>query len=163
MNIFEKIGAFAKQEWTKITGTVEAAIPVVETKLEVGATVANDLTNALKNYVNSPQGKTISEVISLVPGIAPYEQAVLNFLPTLVQATGWAKAEFTKSPADLVVEGVTAAVSASLPDVKATNLITLAAHLNTLFTGLSIQGSTTQAAAVHDGVSVVTEVAPATA
>lgn len=154
-----KIVTFVKAEVGKVSGVSTD----VESKLESVSTVADNAVNALKNYVASPQAQPILAVIEAIPGVGPYVQDLIIFLPQLVQDLGWAKAEFTKSPADILKEGIANAVNTPNANVKATNLITLQAHINTALSGLSIQGSTTQAAAVHDGGSVEAEVAPTTA
>jgi len=153
-NAIASVGAFIKKE----VDAIEGEAPVVVAALENASTIANNLVNALKTWVASPQGQAIEDIISSVPGIGPYVMDVLNFLPTLVQGLGWAKAEFTKSPAQIVQDGITAAVNAATPNIKATNLITLAAHVNTLISSLSdsplsIQAAVTVAPSVYDNVT----------
>lgn len=132
MSFFNTIENFVSDEWKKITGEAD----VIEAKLESAATLANNAVNSLKTWVDSPQGQRIDAVITSIPGIGAYAADILKFLPVLVQGLGWAKSEFTKSPRDIVEEGITTAVAAIDPDIKASNLITLQGHLNTLISGL---------------------------
>lgn len=153
-NAAASIGHFVSTEWAKITGEV----PVIEAALENAATVANNLVNGLKNWIASPAGKTIEAIIAEIPGISPYLTDLLNFLPTLVVDLGWAKNEFTKSPADVLADGIDTAVNNANSDVKATNLITLQAHINKFVSGLSqapqsIQTAISIAPTVYSGVT----------
>jgi hypothetical protein len=156
-NATASVGTFVTNEIAKIKGEA----PVVEAALETAANIGYNAVNALKNYIASPVGKEIEDVILAIPGISPYAQQVLNFLPTLINDLGWAKSEFNKSPAQVVQEGVTAAINAASANVKATNLITLAAHINTLVASLaqapiSIQAAVSIAPAVYSTPSLVT-------
>lgn len=153
-NAIASVGNFVKKE----IGLIEGAAPEVESALEDAATIANNLVNGLKTYVESPDGKAVLTVIENVPGVGPYVGDVIQFLPTLLIDLGWAKAEFTKSPADIVHDGVTAAINAATPNIKATNLITLQSHLNTEISSLaqkpiSIQAAVALAPAVYDGIA----------
>lgn len=152
-NAASSVGAFVKKEISAIGGDATVVVASVENS----TTIANNVVNALKDFVNSPMDKTIDGVIEAVPGIGPYFTAVLNFLPTLVTDLGWAKAEFTKSPAQILHDGITAAVNAPTSNIKATNLITLQAHINNQISALaqapiSIQAATALAPAVYDGI-----------
>jgi hypothetical protein len=69
---------------------------------------------------------------------------------------GWAKAEFTKSPEQVVIDGITTAVNAPTANVKATNLITLNAHINNAISGISIQAAASIAPGVHDAPTPAT-------
>lgn len=150
------VGNFVKKEIAAIEGDV----PQIEAALENAATIANTAVNALKNWTVSPQGIAIEDVISGVPGIGPYVTDVLTFLPKLLIDLGWAKAEFTKSPAQIVQDGINAAVNAATPDIKASNLAVLQAHINTQISALSkapisIQGALSIAPTVYDGITAV--------
>lgn len=151
------VAAFVKKE----IAAIEGEAPVVEAALENAATIANNAVNRLKNWVTSPQGQGIEAVITAIPGIGPYVTDVLNFLPQLVIDLGWAKAEFTKSPAQIVQDGITTAVNAPNSDIKATNLAVLQAHINTKISALSqapisIQGALSMAPTVYDGITPAT-------
>lgn len=141
-NTAKNVASFVTTEIAKIKGEA----PVVEAALENAATIATNAVNGLKNFIASPTGQTIEGVLESIPGIAPYLTDVLNFLPTLVVQLGWAKAEFTKSPAQILTDGVTTAVNAATANVKATNLAVLSAHINTFVSGLSQAPISVQAA-----------------
>lgn len=144
---------FVKTEIAKIKGDV----PQVEAALENASTIANNIVNGLKDYFTSPTGKTIAGIIENVPGVGPYLTDILAFLPELITGLGWAKNEFTKSPQDIVHDGITAAMLAPTGNIVATNLITLNAHLTTKISELSkaplsIQAATSIAPAVYAGI-----------
>ena len=137
MSLFSRLEAW-------ITGTVskiEGDAPVVVNALEDGAIVANNIVNALKNFIASPLGQTIEGVISLVPGAGPYVAGALKLLPTIVTDAGWAVAEFTKSPEQLVTEGLKVAINAASADQKTLNLSNVAARIGSLVTGATVQAA----------------------
>lgn len=149
-NIFAAIGNFVKTEIAKLSG--EAV--VIEAAIEKAATVADGLVNGLKNWLATPAGQTVEAVISNVPGIGPYVTDVLQFLPQLLIDLGWVKAEFTKSPAQIVQDGITAAINAPNANVKASNLAVLNAHITAKIGELSqapvtIQTALSMAPTVH--------------
>lgn len=155
-NAAGSVANFFKKEVAKIPGEAAAVVATLENT----STIANNLVTGLKNWVESPQGVTVEGVIQAVPGIGPYVVTVMNFLPTLLIDLRLAQAEFTKSPAQIVQDGITAAVKANTAAVKATNLITLQAHINTQLsaaaqTPLSIQGAVSIAPAIYDGITTV--------
>lgn len=152
----QKVGSFISGVFGTIKGDAATVVQVVET----GATIADNLVNGLKNWLATPAGQTVEDVITAIPGIGPYATDVLNFLPTLMVDLGWAQAEFTKSPQQVVVDGITAAVNAATPNIKSTNLSVLQAHVNTYLTTLAgapvpIQASLTQANPVHTANAAV--------
>ena len=153
----DKVAAFIKAEVAKITGVAST----IETDVESAASIGINLVNALKDFIASPTGKVIEDVIGAVPGIGPYLTDVLNFLPTLMTDLGWAQAEFTKSPAQVVVDGITSAVNTA-GNVKATNLITVAGHIITLISGLQKAPISIQAAISLVPASYATVTPPAT-
>jgi len=128
MSIITSIETFVSTEIKKITG----AAPKIEADLEAAATFGVNAVNSLKAYIATPQGTGLEAVIEAIPGIGTYAADVINFLPQLVVDLGWAKNEFTKSPADVLTDGLTVAINAATPNVKATNLATLAAHIGTV-------------------------------
>lgn len=151
--------------WIKAEFSKPAAVAVtdIEAVVENAADIGNNVVNALKNFIATPTGQSIEQIINNIPGVGPYVTDVLNFLPTIVVALGWTKAEFTKSPQQVVIDGVTAAVNAITPNVKATNLATLAAHVTDYVQVLSgaasnIQLALAAAPAVH--ANLPTEVEP---
>jgi hypothetical protein len=142
-----------------VSGAVKAAPTVivnVEHALETAAQVSSNLVNALKSWIATPTGTLVKDVIeTVVP--AQWIEGVLNFLPTILQDLGWAQAEFNKSPAQIVQDGITYATSSSNPNVVATNLATLAAHINTHIgsvqgVDIPIQASLSQAHVVYLGL-----------
>lgn len=137
----EKVALFLKNEVAKIAGVATT----VESDVESAVGLSINVVNALKDFIASPEGKLIEDVISAVPGVGPYLTALLNFLPTLMADLGWAQAEFTKSPAQVVTDGLIVAVNSS-GNVKASNLITVAGHIITLITGLQKAPVSIQAA-----------------
>jgi len=149
-NIFSAIGNFVKSEIAKLAGDAT----VVESAIESAANIADSLVNSLKNWVATPAGQAIESVIEAVPGIGPYVADILNFLPQLVTDLGWAVQEFTKSPAQVVQDGITAAINAPNANIKATNLAVLNAHIVTKIGQLSqapvtIQTALSMAPTVH--------------
>lgn len=151
-----EVGAFISTEVKKIEGDV----PVVEAALETAATIGDNLVNALKDWSVTPDGQAVEQVISNVPGIGPYVSDVLKFLPTLLVDLGHAKAEFTKSPAQIVQDGFAAAINAATPNIKASNLIVIAGHIVTEISALagapqSIQSAISAAPTVHAVINVV--------
>jgi len=131
------VAAFVKKELAAIDGDATKVIAVADD----AATIANNLVNSLKMFSATPEGQTIEAVIEAVPLIGPYVSDVLKYLPTLVADLGWATSEFTKSPAQVVTDGITAVLNGTNANVKATNLISLVANINTFISGL--QGSAT--------------------
>lgn len=131
-NIFTKIENAAESVGTwigKEVGLIPGLATTVVSDVDLAANIANNLVNSLKAYVVSPAGQVLVSVIEAVPGIGPYVGDVLNFLPKIVTDLGWATTEFTKSPEQVVIDGVTEAVSNSNVAVKASNLLTLAGHI----------------------------------
>jgi hypothetical protein len=156
-NAAQSVGLFFKKEVAKIPGDAAAVVSTIEGT----TTLANNLVNSLKTWVESPQGQSILSVINAVPGIGPYVGVVLNVLPTLLVDLGHVQAEFTKSPEQIVEDGLTKLVKANTPAVKATNLIALQAHLNTELsaaaqTPISIQAAVSIAPTVYDGIPSTT-------
>lgn len=151
VNAEQAVGNFVKTEIAKIAGDAQAVATVVEN----AATIADNLVNNLKNWLASPGGQVVEAIIESVPGIGPYAKDVLDFLPQLMVDLGWAQKEFTKSPAQIVIDGITQAINgAANANIKSTNLSVLQAHINTYVSTLagapvSIQASLTQANAVH--------------
>lgn len=142
MNILDRAAAWIKSEWAKITGDAT----VVTNTIENIAVIANGVVNNLKNWIATPAGQTIEAIISQVPGIGPYATDVINWLPTLMVDLGWAQNEFTKSPAQVLTDGVTYAVNAANPNVKASNLIVLQGHITTKVSSLAKTPATIQTA-----------------
>lgn len=156
-NDVNSVETFVKTELGKITGV---ATDVVST-LENAATIGDGVVNALKTWLSSPQGQAVEAVIEAVPGIGPYATDVLNFIPTLFTDLNLAVADFNKSPASLVTEGITAAVNASTPNVKATNLAVIAAHITTFVSGLAGAATTIQTALTISPAAHVANLTPA--
>lgn len=159
MSVFTWVQKVANSIASWIKGAVKAAPSVivdVEHALETAAQVSSNLVNSLKAWVATPGGQLVKDVIeTAVP--AQWVEGVLNFLPTIIQDLGWAAAEFNKSPAQIVEEGLQKAISASNPNVVATNLATLAAHINTHISSVQgvdvpIQASLSQSHVVYLGL-----------
>jgi len=154
-NAAAAVASFVKKQISAIPGEAQSIVATIEGT----TTIANNLVNALKNWVDSPEGQKIGQVIQSVPGIGPYVGLVYNFLPTLLVDLGHVQAEFTKSPEQIVEDGVTALVKANTSAVKATNLIALQAHINTELSAaaqapISIQAAVSLAPTVYDGIGV---------
>lgn len=150
----EKVAAFIKAEIAKITGVAST----VEADVESASGIAIALVNGLKTFIASPVGKDLETIISNIPGVGPYLTDILNFLPTLVTGLGWAKSEFTKSPEQVVIDGLTAATNVADPNIKASNLITIAGHIITLISTLqkapvTIQTAISSVPAIYAAVS----------
>lgn len=129
-NAAESVATFIEKEVKLIPGVATTVVSDVD----LAANIANNLVNQLKNYIASPAGQVLTTIIEAVPGIGPYVGDVLNFLPKIVTDLGWATAEFTKSPQQVVIDGLTAAINNPNVAVKASNLLTLAGHLITAVT-----------------------------
>jgi hypothetical protein len=150
-NLFSRLGTFLASEWNKVIGaasnagaTVALVATDVETAVEKEATIAVGVVNAAKGFIASPAGQTLEGLISLVPGVGPYLTDVLNLLPTVVTDANWAKAEFTKSPEQVVIDGFTAAVGVSTTQ-KVINLTGAAVQVGTLISKLSGTAASPQA------------------
>lgn len=115
-------------------GLIPGVAATVVADVDLAANIANNLVNSLKTYIASPGGQVLVSVIEAVPGIGPYVGDVLNFLPKIVTDLGWARSEFTKSPQQVVIDGLTAAANTTNAGVKASNLLTLAGHIITAVT-----------------------------
>ena len=150
-NAESKVASFIKTEINKIEGDVTT---VVAPALTNAATIADNLVNGFKNEIETPTGKAI---LSIIEDIVPiqYVNTVLTVLPSLVTGLNWVKGVFTSWENEaLVKSALTTAVNGATADIKASNLITLQGHINTLLTTamgapLSIQASVSQAATVH--------------
>lgn len=156
-NVEAAAGSFVTKEWAKITGDATA----VESALENAANVGIGIVSGLKNWLATPTGQTVEAVVTNIPGVGPYAVDVLNFLPTLLIDLGLAKAEFTKSPEQVVIDGFTNAVNANTADVKATHLNSIASNLTKFVSGLSgaeqsIQSALSATPAIYAGVAPVT-------
>lgn len=138
----EKVAAFIKTEIAKITGVAST----VEADVESASGIAIGLVNGLKNFIASPTGKDLEFIITSIPGVGPYLTDILNFLPTLVTGLGWAQSEFSKSPEQVVIDGLTSAINVADPNIKASNLITVAGHIITLVSTLQKAPVTIQTA-----------------
>src|ERR1700748_723854 len=101
------VPAFLKTEIGKITGVIQT----VETDVESAVGIGINVLEAVKTYIASPQGTGLVDLISLVPGVGPYVSDVLTLLPKVLVDANLVKADFNKSPAQLVIDGVTAAVN----------------------------------------------------
>lgn len=142
-----------------LTGAIKAAPGIVtdiDKALEVAAQVSLNLVNGLKKFIDSPEGQAVEDVVKMVVP-AQWVDGALAFLPTIIADLGWAKQEFSKSPADVVKDGITFAVSSTNKDVVASNLATLAAHVNTYIGKIQgitipIQASLSQAHVVYLGL-----------
>jgi hypothetical protein len=155
-NAEASVGAFVKKEWAKISGDATA----VETALETAATIGVNVVTGLKDWLASPGGQLVEDVISNIPGVGPYVTDVLKFLPQLLIDLNLAKYEFSKSPAQIVSDGISAAVNAPNSNIKATNLAVIAAHITTYVSGLagaqqSIQSALSATPAVYVGVTPI--------
>lgn len=153
-NAENSVASFVKSEWAKISGDATA----VESALETAATIGVNVVTGLKNWSASPGGQLVEDVISNIPGVGPYVTDVLKFLPQLLIDLNFAKYEFSKSPAQIVSDGITAAVNAATPNIKATNLAVIAAHVTTYVSGLagaqqSIQSALSATPAVYVGIT----------
>lgn len=152
-NAANSMVTFVKSEWAKISGDATA----VEAALETAATIGVNVVTGLKNWLATPGGQLVEDVISNIPGVGPYVTDVLKFLPQLLIDLNFAKQEFTKSPQQIVIDGITAAVNAPNQNIKATNLAVIAAHVTTYVSGLagaqqSIQSALSATPAVYVGV-----------
>lgn len=157
MSFITNIESFVSTEWKKITG--EAT--VIEGGLEKISGVAVGVVNGLKTFIASPTGQVLEDVIEQIPGISPYFEDVLNYLPELMVDLNFAQREFTKSPAQVVTDGITSAVNAANSDVKASNLTTIAAHVMTyistlLKTPITIQTALAAIPAVYANITTPT-------
>lgn len=147
-------GTFIKNEVTKIPGDVQA----VETALESASTVANNAVNALKDFANSPAGKTIEGVLTVaVPG--GWLAGILAALPKLIIGLGHAQEEFTKSPEQVVIDGLKNIIGKADPNITATDWIALQSHLNVNVAAqqgvqLPIQVAAAAAPAIYAGLPV---------
>ena len=150
-NAEQAVANFVKSEIAKIGGDAVAVATVIES----AATIADNLVNGLKNWLASPAGQLVEDIILNISGIGPYAKDVLDFLPNLIVDLGWAQAEFNKSPAQIVQDGLSYAINgAANANIKSTNLSVLQAQINTYISTLagspvSIQASLTQANTVH--------------
>lgn len=155
VSVEQTVVTFVKKELGLIKGDVEQVIPAIST----AAQVAVGVVNSIKEFIASPKGQALEDVIAAVPGVGPYLKDVLDFLPQLTTGLGWVIAEFSKSPAQVVQDGFNTAINAITPDIKSTNLATAAAHLTVQVSNLagapvSIQGATTLVNAVYANMPV---------
>lgn len=150
--VINSIGNFVKS-------VVKAAPGVavdIEHALATSANVANGLVNGLKAFAATPEGKVLEDVItSLVP--AQWVSEIIKWLPVIIQDLGWATAEFNKSSAQLVTEGVQKVLGKGNADVIATDLAAFQAHINTKVASLQgvivpVQASLSQAHVVYLGL-----------
>lgn len=149
-NAENSVSSFVKKELAKISGDITA----VEAALETAATIGVNVVTGLKNWLATPGGQLVEDVISNIPGVGPYVTDVLKFLPQLLIDLNLAKYEFSKSPAQIVTDGLTAAINAPNANIKATNLAVIAAHITTYVSGLagaqqSIQSALSSVPAIY--------------
>lgn len=137
-----EVPVFLKNELAKITGV--AATVETDVESEVGLSI--NVLNAAKDYIASPAGKDLELIITNIPGIGPYVTDVLNFLPQALIDLGLVQADFKKSPEQLVIDGVTAAVNSASPNSKVANLTSIAASVLTKITELQQAPVTMQTA-----------------
>lgn len=145
--IEQSITNFVQKEISLIKGDATT----IEADLENAANIGINITNALKNYIASPTGQDIVAIISAIPGVGPIASQVINALPQILVDLGHAQFEFTKSPLQVVQDGLTSMVNAPTSNVKATNLTTLASHVAT--TVSTVLG---KAASIQSMIALVT-------
>lgn len=159
MGIFTWFGKVANSIASFVSKVVTVAPGVVidiEHALATAAQVANNLVNGLKAFAATPEGKLLEDVItSIVP--AQWVADIVKYLPIIIQDLGWATAEFNKSSAQLVTEGIQKVLAHPNPDVIATHMASLQAHINTKVASLQgvtvpVQASLSQAHVVYLGL-----------
>lgn len=155
-SFFAKVASAISNFFTTAVKAAPGVAVDVEKALETAAQVANNAVNALKDWIATPQGQAVESVLATVVPVQ-WLNGVLAFLPKILTDLGWAKQEFTKSPAQLVQDGISYATSSSNKDVVATNLATLQAHVNTYLgtvqgVTIPVQASLSQAHVVYLGL-----------
>jgi hypothetical protein len=138
----EEVPVFLKNALAKITGVASTVGSDVESA--VGLSI--NVLNGIKGFIASPAGKDLELIITAIPGIGPYATDILNYLPQALIDLNLVKTDFNKSPAQLVIDGVTAAVNATSPNSKVAHLTAIAASVLTKVTELQQAPVTMQTA-----------------